>query len=139
MILNNQNIMIYGSDEEKSLSVIGVTGGTFTVDDGVTFNLHVDCSDIKHKKVLVSVVPVVEGMLADPSAGSINFSTITLNLNENQYTHTMYESLASAAARVRQPLLEYYPSNSRGITFSVSSVPGEGPLENIAYYIAFIA
>lgn len=139
MILNNQNIMIYGSDEEKSLSVIGVTSGVFEVPDGETFNLHVDFSDIKHKKLLVSVVPSIEGMLADPSAGVVNFSTITLNLNENQYTHNMYEVFSNVAARVRQPLLEYYPSNSRGITFSVSCVPGEGPLTDIAYYIAFIA
>ena len=139
MLLNNQNIMIYGSDEEKNLRVIGVTSGLFTVPDGETFNLHVDCSDIKHKKVLVSLVPSSEGLLTDPTSAVINFSTITLNLNENQYTHNMYDNIASASARARQQLLEYYPSNSRGITFSVFCVPGEGPLTDIAYYIAFIA
>lgn len=136
MILNNQNIMIYGSDEEKSLRVIGVTGGTFTVDDGVTYSQHVNLNGVKHKKLLVSIVPPTENLLTPGSA--VNFSTITLNLNENQFTHNMYDSTSSANV-ARQQLLEYYPSNSRGITFTVSCVPGEGPLTEIAYYIAFIA
>lgn len=135
MILNNQNIMIYGSDEEKSLRIIGITGGTFTVDDGVTVNHHVDCSNIKHKKLLLSVVPQTENSFT-PTV--LNFSTITLNLNENQFTHNMYDSLSSASI-ARQHLLEYIPSNCRGITFSVSCIPGEGPLGVAAYYIAFIA
>lgn len=137
MLLNNQNIMIYGSDEEKNLRVIGVTSGLFTVPDGETFNLHVDCSDIKHKKVLVSLVPVAEGNLT--SSTVVNFSTITLNLNENQYTHNMHDNLGISASRARQQLLDYYPSNSRGITFSISAVSGEGDITDIAYYIAFIA
>lgn len=128
--------MIYGSDEEKSLRVIGVTGGTFTVDDGVTYSQHVNLNGVKHKKLLVSIVPPTENLLTPGSA--VNFSTITLNLNENQFTHNMYDSTSSANV-ARQQLLEYYPSNSRGITFTVSCVPGEGPLAEIAYYIAFIA
>ena len=135
MILNNQNIMIYGSDEEKSLSVIGITSGLFTVPDGETYTFHVDLSDIKHKKLLLSVVPQIEGTFTP--GGPINFSRITLNLNENQFTHNMFDSLPSTIAR--QPLLEYFPSNCRGITMSVSCVPGEGPFEDVAYYIAFIA
>jgi hypothetical protein len=49
----------------------------------------------------------------------------------------MYDS-ASSASVARQHLLEYIPSNCRGITFTVSSVPGE-TITDIAYYIAFIA
>jgi len=136
MILNNQNIMIYGSDEEKSLRVIGITSGLFTVPDGETYTFHVDLSDIKHKKLLLSVVPQIEGVFTPGAA--INFSTITLNLNENQFTHNMFDS-SSSSSIARQPLLEYFPSNCRGITMSVSCVPGEGPIEDTAYYIAFIA
>jgi len=136
MILNNQNIMIYGSDEEKSLNVIGITNGLFTVPDGETYTFHVDLSDIKHKKILFSVVPASEGSFT--SASTINFSRITLNLNENQFTHNMFDNLTSASV-ARQPLLEYIPSNCRGITMSVSCVLGEGPFEDVAYYIAFIA
>jgi hypothetical protein len=136
MILNNQNIMIYGSDEEKSLSVIGITSGLFTVPDGDTYTFHIDLSDIKHKKILFSVVPAVEGSIT--SASTVNFSRITLNLNENQFTHNMFDNLTSNSI-ARQPLLEYYPSNCRGMTMSVSCIPGEGPISNVAYYIAFIA
>jgi hypothetical protein len=136
MILNNQNIMIYGSDEEKSLSVIGITSGLFTVPDGETYTFHVDLSDIKHKKILFSVVPTTEGSFT--SASTVNFSRITLNLNENQFTHNIFDNLTSNSI-ARQPLLEYIPSNCRGITMSVSCVLGEGPLEDTAYYIAFIA
>ena len=136
MILNNQNIMIYGSDEEKSLRVIGVTSGTFTVDDGVTYSQHVNLNGVKYKKLLVSVVTPSEGFFT-PGSG-VNYSNITLNLNENQFTHNMYDSTSSAIV-ARQHLLEYIPSNCRGITFTVSCVPGEGPIEDIAYYIAFIA
>ena len=137
MILNNQNIMIYGSDEEKSLRIIGITGGTFTVLDGVTVNHHVDCSNIKHKKLLLSVVPPYEGSFT-PAPGAVNYSNITLNINENEFTHNMYDSLTFSTV-ARQQLLEYIPSNCRGITFSISCIPGEGPLGDIAYYIAFIA
>jgi hypothetical protein len=137
MILNNQNIMIYGSDEEKSLSVIGITSGLFTVPDGETYTFHVDLSDIKYKKLLLSVIPEAEGSL---TPGIINFSRITLNLNENQFTHNMFDTSSPAATSIaRQPLLEYCPSNCRGITMSVSCVPEEGPIPNVAYYIAFIA
>lgn len=136
MILNNQNIMIYGSDEEKSLRVIGITSGLFSVPDGETFNVYVDMSGVKHKKFLLSVVPPTESLFTPGSA--VNFSTITLNVNENQFTHNIYDN-SSSASIARQQLLEYFPSNCRGITFSVSCVPGEGPLDDIAYYIAFIA
>ena len=52
MYLNNQNIMIYGSDEEKSLSLIGITSGSLEFADNAVTSYYLDFSSYKFKKLL---------------------------------------------------------------------------------------
>jgi len=135
MFLNNQNIMIYGSDEEKSLSLIGVTSGLLEFFDNATTSNYVDLSNIKFKKLLLCSDDNTDiGIDAQNVQMKYNINNIEFIQN---YTGEGVGSPNSLSQYLRQ-FAEYFPSNLRGFTLT-AEVSGVGSSLYYGYNIAFFA
>jgi hypothetical protein len=134
MYLNNQNIMIYGSDEEKSLSVVGITSGSLEFfDDSVTSH-YLDFSSYRFKKFLFASKDgtdiTVDG----------DYFDMTFDVNGNQFTQRLVTETGpgSLLAVVIRQFAEYYPHNARGVTLT-GSLTGVGNSLYLEYNFAFFA
>ena len=135
MILQNQNIMIYGSDEEHSLSLIGITSGTLEFPDNATTSHHVDVSTFKFKKMLLC-----SDNNTDVTVDS-DYTLLTYNINNLQFKQIYLQEGQGSASSVSQHIkqyAEYFPSNVRGFTLT-SEVAGIGVTLYYGYNIAFFA
>lgn len=134
MYLNNQNIMIYGSDEEKSLSVVGITSGSLEFVDNATTSHFIDLSNIRFKKLLIASKSgtdvTVDGEYLD----------MTFNVNGNEFKQRLVQETGpgSLLATVIRQYAEYLPCNTRGITFT-SELISVGSELYFEYNIAFFA
>ena len=132
MFLQNQNIMLYGSDEEKSLSLIGITSGSLEFDPSSTSSRFIDLSNIKFKKML----------LCSKDGSDINadgYLQFTYNSNGIEFSQSVYQEAGPGSLLstfVRQ-YAEYLPSNIRGITFTGNN--GTASQLYYDYNIAFFA
>lgn len=134
MFLNNQNIMLYGSDEEKSLSVKQIISGTLEFADDATTSHFVDLSNIRFRKMLLASTNgtdiTVDG----------DYFDMTFDVNNIQFTQRLVTEAGtptSIAQNIRQ-YAEYLPCNVQGITFT-GQVTGIGNPLYFTYNIAFFA
>lgn len=132
MILQNQNIMFYGSDEEKSLSLIGITSGLLQFAASSTTSHFIDLSNIKFKKML----------LCSKDGSDINaegYFQFTYNSNGIEFSQSVYIETGpvSLLANTIRQYAEYLPSNIRGITFTGNNETGSELYYD--YNIAFFA
>lgn len=135
MFLNNQNIMIYGSDEEKSLSLIGVTSGLLEFPDNATTSNYVDLSNIKFKKLLLCSDDNTDVMI---DAQNVEMK---YNINNIEFIQNYNEEgigIPNARAQYLRQFAEYFPSNLRGFTLT-AEVSGIGGSLYYGYSIAFFA
>jgi len=133
MFLNNQNIMLYGSDEEKTLSVKGITSGFLEFAENATTSYFVDLSHIHFKKILFASTDSTDITID----GELD---MTFDVNNVQFTQKITAesgSPTSIAQNIRQ-YAEYLPCNTRGITFT-GQVGGVGSSLYLNYNIAFFA
>jgi|LakMenE18May11ns_1017448.scaffolds.fasta_scaffold9941376_5 hypothetical protein len=134
MYLNNQNIMIYGSDEEKSLSLIGITSGSLEFADNAVTSYYLDFSSYKFKKLLFASKDgtdiTVDGEYFD----------MTFNVNGTEFTQRIVSEAGpgSLQAVIIRQFAEYYPFNARGVTIT-GSVDGIGNELYLEYNFAFFA
>ena len=135
MFLNNQNIMIYGSDEEKSLSLIGITSGLLEFPDNATTSNYVNLSNVKFKKLLLCSDNNTDLML-DATLVQMKYNINNIEFTQN-YTGEGTGSPTSLFQNLRQ-FAEYFPSNLRGFTLT-AEVNGAGVTLNYGYNIAFFA
>lgn len=135
MILQNQNIMIYGSDEEHSLSLIGITSGLLVFPDNATTSRYVDVSTFKFKKMLLCSDENTDITL---DAVSVR---MTYNINNFQFNQNYLLEGVGTSTQISQYLkqfAEYFPSNIRGFTLT-AEVSGIGNPLYYGYDIAFFA
>lgn len=134
MYLNNQNIMIYGSDEEKSLSVVGITSGSLEFfDDSVTSH-YLDFSSYRFKKFLFASKDGTDITIDG------DYFDMTFDVNGNQFTQRLVSETGpgSLLANVIRQYAEYYPHNARGVTLT-GSITGVGSSLYLEYNFAFFA
>lgn len=135
MILQNQNIMIYGSDEEHSLSLIGITSGLLEFPDNATTSNHVNLSSFKFKKLLLCSDENTDVTI---DASSIR---MTYNINNFEFNQNYILEGVGTPNQIGQYLkqfAEYFPSNIRGFTLTAEISGIGGPLY-YGYNIAFFA
>ena len=134
MFLNNQNKMIYGSDEENSLSLIGITSGLLEFPDNATTSNYVNLSNVKFKKLLLCSNNT-DRML------DANFVQMKYNINNIEFIQNYAAEGSGSATSLSQNLrqfAEYFPSNLRGFTLT-AEVNSAGATLNYGYNIAFFA
>lgn len=134
MFLNNQNIMLYGSDEEKTLSVKGITSDSLEFADNATTSHFVDLSNIHFKKMLFASTDGTDITIDG------DYLDMTFDVNNVQFTQRLVTETGSPstlAQNIRQ-FAEYLPCNARGITFT-GQVTGVGFPLFLTYNIAFFA
>lgn len=133
MYLNNQDIMVYGSDEEKSLSVVGITSGSLVFPDGVITSHYLDFSSYKFRKLLFASKESTTVTL------DADYLDMTFNANNTQFTQRITSDLgpSSQMAGIIRQYAEYYPFNVRGVT--VTAENNSGAPTNLDYNFAFFA
>jgi hypothetical protein len=134
MYLNNQNIMIYGSDEEKSLSVVGITSGSLEFFDDSVTSYYLDFSSYRFKKFLFASKDGTD-LTVDG-----DYFDMTFNVNNNQFTQRLFaeSGTPSSTAQIIRQFAEYYPHNARGVTLT-GSLTGIGSSLYLEYNFAFFA